>query len=322
MSKQNKYEEIEAYLEDKLGAQERSDFEKKLANDSELANELNLHRKVHNDIGDSTKRELRGVLGDMRKQYAQVEKRDNIRQLKPQRNLYRVLSIAASVLILGMAYWYFILDNSEDNQPIVEEVIEPVEETKPSDNQIDTPKEPIPTDPSNLAQNEEPKPPIAPEKTNPTIEKPNLPDVPQFDPFEVNPSLEELVASSESTPFEFEMELPAQDVKMTLRNDKVLFGVLGTLFTSKFPEDDNFVVQIFNNQPDTYTNNQPVFRLEMNFDKQENEKDISFAGEARDIYYFSMRENLTIEPGLYYWIIALDKGETVAASGKMTINPE
>lgn len=320
MTKQEKYESIEAYLAGKLTGEEKADFEKKLSQDNDLAMEVNLHKRVQSEIGDATKRELRGILVDLKKQHITTEKRDNIRQLKPRRNLTRVLSIAASVMLLGMAFWYFMMKDPDAEQPIAQDAPAPIEAPTPTETApIPTEPTPSPSDGSQLAQ-EDTRPPINQPEQTPTDDTPERPETPSFDPFEVNPALEELVASSGATPHEFEVELPVPNTQLTINNGKARFGLLGTLFTESFPDDDRFVVSIYDNKPDSYSNNQPVFRSKMNFEKAEGQQELAYAGEEREIYYFQMRENLAVDPGVYYWIISLEKGGTVVASGKMEIN--
>jgi hypothetical protein len=322
MSKQKKYELIEAYLGGDLDEKQKKGFEKEIASDKDLANEVKLHKKIQADIGDPKKRALRGILAELRLEYSKSAIPDNVRQLQPPRNIRRILSIAASVTILGMAFWYFLLKDPAEQQQIADDGVVPKEEqVKPPEIKPEIPVDVSPSDPSNLAQNNNTEK-QSPEEKTPEPKENQPQEIPSFDAYAVNPDLEQLVANIEASPFDFEMEAPLSNMQLTRQNGKVQLGVLGTLFTAEFPEEDAFVIQVFDNRPASYTNNQPVFRSKINFEKAEDEQDISFAGEERDIYYFNLRENLTIELGLYYWVIALEKGGTVVSSGKVLVNEQ
>lgn len=321
MSKHKKYEDIEAYLAGKLTKKERTDFESELNDNPDLANEVELHQKVETEIGDSTKRELRGILKDLKKQYAEEKSSENVVQLRPRRNLRKILAIAASVLILASAFWYFLSNDSNEEQQMVQEETIQTEEPKSIENPQELAEESSTPNPSDSTP-ENPS-----EKANPTeintLENENTPsEKPSLNPFEVNPDFENLIAGTNASPHEFEIEFPEPEAKLTLRDGKAQFGLLGTLFTAAFPEKEPFVLKIFDNQSNPFTNDQPIFRIEMDFEKNETERDLSFAGEERDIYYFNFRERISVKPGLYYWMVSLEKSDDVVSSGKFFVNAD
>ncbi len=315
MTKQQLYDSIEQYLEGNLSKTETAEFEKQLQNDPNLSAEVSLHRKVEEELGDATKKELRSILSEMKGKYSGKEE-GKVVQMQPRQNIRRMLAIAASVLILGMAFWYLFFRNpadepqfADDELPNQEEVI-PNEET-PKDN----PDKVIENDPSNLAEDKT-KNSQQPSQDDPSNTPEDPGDQPAIDFFEDHPGFEELLANSNQDAFEFEMEAPLANAVLTSRNGSVPFRMLATLRTGAFPENDQFVLRIFNNQEESFTGKQTVFETPLSFEKDEEQGNFAFG--EKEVYYLEFQQNLELAPGLYYWFVGL--GDKNVIGGKIYLD--
>lgn len=323
MNEPSTYERIEAYLAGSLTGTALDSFEKELNINPQLAKEVELHRKLQEELGDPIKRQLRGILEDIKKEERAGDTTTNIRQLRPKMRWQRRLAIAASFLLLAAAIGYFMLKNPVETPPIVDETpppqqsIDPIEKTPESP--LPDPVKETPNAPSNIANNDAPK-------DKPTVEKPPQKEEqspikkPAFDPFQPNAELENLMAVAPNSPFEFAIDFPEKNQVLTLRSDgKVQMGLLGTLFTSDFPKEEGFYLQLFDNQTNSLANEQPIFETRLSFEKEENPSELAYADEERGIYYVDFRERIEAKPGLYYWMIKLKNNDTIAEFGQLQI---
>ena len=105
MNTEEKYDLIEKYLEQKMSADERQQFEKLLKNDPALKEELQLHRQAAAVLKGEKVHELRSVLKDVDKNWG--AKKDEKKGVARTINFRRVIAIAATVLLLVMAYQMF-----------------------------------------------------------------------------------------------------------------------------------------------------------------------------------------------------------------------
>ena len=98
------WDRIERYLRDELTAEERTAFEAEMAADPELKNEVELHRMVHDTLGDPAEHAFRQTLGDVATEFhAKQRTQSKTRRLNPN---WRIVSMAASVLLLvGVFAW-------------------------------------------------------------------------------------------------------------------------------------------------------------------------------------------------------------------------
>ena len=150
MEKEQLYNIIEAYLDGTLSGDELSAFEQRLKSEPDLADEVQLHRKLQNEFGDAQKRLLKSKLDTLREEFTQKD--EEVAKVIPinRRNNFRILmSIAAGILVLIFAIWFFFFKTPEKR--------ELVDEDPPTEKELIDPNEsPVKEieDPSNLAEDQ------------------------------------------------------------------------------------------------------------------------------------------------------------------------
>ena len=322
MEKQEKYESIEAYLEGNLSSEALKDFQQRLKNDRTFAKEVALHQRLHAELGDPTKRRLRGILSDLSAQKHLAAAPAVNRQLRVRTNRKKWMAIAAGLLLIAMTTWYFLSRNPVDTPLITDEkkpATQPIEPVQPIEQQKEIPSSPIekntPNSPENLADEKGSKKKNATE--NPLPKTPKEPQtIPAVDPYLANAEIENLLSNAPANPFEFVIDFPEEKTTIAIREDgKASFGFLATLFTDQFPENDNFVLQLFDNQLINFQNNRPVFQTKLNFEKEESQTDLAYAEGEKAIYYVNQQERIEIKPGLYYWKVTLENEEKTIVWG-------
>ena len=106
---EEKYTAIEKYLADEMQGKELDNFEKKLSADSDLQEELNLHRQVAETLKGEKIHDLRNVLQVVDKDW-KVETKENTTKIIPF-NFRRLLTIAAAIALLIVGYQLFTNNN-------------------------------------------------------------------------------------------------------------------------------------------------------------------------------------------------------------------
>lgn len=96
---QDTFEKIEGYLNQSLSAEQRSDFERQMNTDAELRQEVERHRSLHTDLGDTDALEFRKKLVDIGKGL----------ETKQSRNKWFSWKVAATLLVLvGMSVYLLL----------------------------------------------------------------------------------------------------------------------------------------------------------------------------------------------------------------------
>ena len=126
MEKAQLYELIEQYLEGNLSGEELEQFELRLQTEPELKEEVELHRKLQNELGDTQKRLLRSRLDVLRKEFTDSEEETKVIPIQRKSNLRVIISIAAGILILVFTFWLFFFKTPE-KQEIVKDDETPIE---------------------------------------------------------------------------------------------------------------------------------------------------------------------------------------------------
>lgn len=148
---QEKYEQIERYLDGSMPPAEREAFEAALQQDKSLGDDLTLHRALHRSLGNRQRRELLDALADTVEEEAQPRPALAGRWLSPFR-----LAAAAAVLALLAAVGVWIYQPSPDEPPAVaEQPVAPPLPTLPHDSTpASTPPAGKPEKPGQLAMSD------------------------------------------------------------------------------------------------------------------------------------------------------------------------
>ncbi len=105
------WSEIERYLQDQMTSAERLAFRQSIEADPELQAEIDLHKAVHDTLGDTDGLRFREVLRQTANKWHAGNARRERRTLKP---LWTVLSVAATILLLVVTYTWFGGDQGRD----------------------------------------------------------------------------------------------------------------------------------------------------------------------------------------------------------------
>ncbi len=110
MSTEEKYDLIEKYLDQKMTEGERKAFELQIENDSVLKAEVELHQQVEASLKGEKIHELRSALTDVDQNWG-TQKNEQKRKARTI-NFRRIIAIAATVLLMVMAYQVFFSGDS------------------------------------------------------------------------------------------------------------------------------------------------------------------------------------------------------------------
>jgi len=123
MNSEEKYTLIEKYLSKELEGEALENFEAQLQRDSALKKELALHRQLSESLKGEKVHELRNVLNEVNKDWeAPATTSDTAKMVKF--NFRKILSTAAAVALLLIAYhWFF--NNNLSNQELYASNFEP-----------------------------------------------------------------------------------------------------------------------------------------------------------------------------------------------------
>ena len=308
MSGEELYHIIEQYLGGNLDAEEQTAFEKRLADDPQLAREVNLHRKIHEELGNAPKRNLRAKLDQLRQEFTEEEK-NKVISINRKRQWRIALSIAAGFLLLSFFIWFFLIRNVDRNE-IVEDPTKTQEEVIPQEDPV------LEDDPTEIVEDQKPKETI--EKDDPPKKDPiQMPKQDALASLEPNPDFENLIAQNGSqNVFEFNLEKPKPGQTFQLKDRKIAFQVSGLLLTSSPEEENLFTVAVFDNKSKTISKDKAIQSFSLPLEKSEDEA-IAFAG--KDEYFFDLKKSLTLAPGLYYFTLSQDSAASVLFAGKFLV---
>lgn len=105
MNLKEKYTLIEKYLAEEMQGEELEKFETQLQTDGELKEELSLHRQVAETLRGEKIHQLRSVLNNVDENWEAPSKKESAKVV--QFNFRRILTIAAAVSLLIVAYQWF-----------------------------------------------------------------------------------------------------------------------------------------------------------------------------------------------------------------------
>ncbi len=316
MSREELYHTIEQYLDKQLDAKSIAAFEDRLSKEPELRQEVELHRKMQEELGDPIKRNLRSKLDQLRIEHTLEESDHKIVPLKPRVNWMKVVSIAAGVLLFGFLIWLLVIKEPVNNE-IVEQPKEEEEQKVPPSKEI------IKEEPNPIVQDETPEPK---ENEKPSIKDPiKTPVQDAMASLIPNPLFENLVSQNGIQKiFEFSLKDP-KDWKIPVQADQsIAFHISGDLKTTNPEEETKVMVNVFNNKAIDSDIAQATTSFSLPVVKEviddNDEEELAFA--EKSTYYFNLDKNLKLTPGLYYYTLILEDNPRVLYCNKFTVTKE
>lgn len=213
-----------------------------------------------------------------------------IRSFKPTSSTKVIKKFPSKILILFLilvglfCFWLFF----------------PPQKTEPEQNEISVSPAvdiPISIDSSNILKDTltqpsfiEPSPPLE-QKGNSPAEKPAKP-IASVD-FSPNPQLEVLIGSAyRSSNATFRVNQPEKASSFIAKNGIIPFVLKGYLESNSKPINQSFKVFVFSNKEEEYLNFKPLFSQKLTFGEKNGQQ-----------IPFEILANLTLTPGLYYFLI-------------------
>ena len=285
----NTKDHISRYFQGGLTEAERVQFNLRLAKDEQFRKEVAAERLLHE-----------AILKDR-----QAFEGGRATALKPS-VWKRWLPLLAILIVAGIGF--FVFNNKATEQPLQEEIIEPLPQTpteKPTIKEEALPK-PKTDEPSDI------KPPQKKQTSPPQKKKTPTKTTPQHPPvyaanFTVNPLLEEAMATTgvRGNNLQLELEQPKKEAAISLEEGIAHLSFSGTATSGS---DDNAVrLLLFSNKKTDYEQWQPIFEKEVVLEK------------SGDGFVFSLEQDIEIVPGLYYYIFEDVNEEAYLMIGKITI---
>lgn len=126
MDEDKKYEQIEAYLSGTMSAVELESFEKEVATNSALQEEVDLHRQVAETLKGEEVHQLRATIKTVNQNWKRPQVADHEKKAKVVRFPFRnILAIAATVLLLVVAYLFVVPELNYSEETLFADNFEP-----------------------------------------------------------------------------------------------------------------------------------------------------------------------------------------------------
>lgn len=283
---------IQRYLDQEMEEQERVAFEKAIKNDKELAGEVALHQDMETFLADTPENNLRKSLQILNEQ---VDKDD-----RPSGNWLKNLFWLIPVVLIG-AWWVLTPGQSmDDTRKAPDHTTEqspttPQKKTTPeteTTEQVQPPPEetteedPVPVTPEKSDQEE------ATEEVEQDAEPldPPPPIAANFDP---NPSLEFLIENNvRDAEFELEVENAPGDISLPSLAEPFNFQFGAVITSEENLLDQDFKLYLFSNDRADFQNFRPLSTNDLTLNKT-----------ADDTFRIDFQKNMTLSPGLYYYML-------------------
>ncbi|MCB0630477.1 MAG: hypothetical protein R2824_31965 [Saprospiraceae bacterium] len=309
MEKEQIYQTIEAYLDGELGPEDMAAFEQELATDTDLAKEVQLHRRLQQEIGDAGKINLRLSLDAIAGEFPEPPDTDSIPQTDPGTPNPGSGGSPGSIpfwvwglgffLIVGGGVWYYLSDLKDDPQPQISQIEEP-EETPASDETTTTLSETTDT---------EAPAPTEPDRTVTDTPVPNAAPAVNPEVYHTNKDLELQLGDGTSKRYIF----TEGDLGYIAQDEQGYLNFSAKLETSR-SVDEGFFLTLYNNQ---YPEGQ-VMRGELKFDEISGERKIAFGAEVKK-YLAAYTGETNLKPALYYGVVTVGTSEIPLWVGKVKV---
>lgn len=300
MEKEQLYQTIEAYLEGKLAGEELVAFERELATDRTLAQEVALHRSLQTHLGDSPKLDLRATLDEIAQDFPESDLDLGDHQGDADVPTtgsaggvpFWMWGLVFFLLIGGGVSWYLLTMEDESVPALSTEASEQVPESdatqeEPATDQQET--SPVPDEePASTPQNE------APATDN------------RAQAYDTNRELELRISDE---PPSKRYEFTAGD--LTYTQGYITFS--SNLLTSRSVEEGFFL--------NLYTNQYPegrIFREPLTFSEVKEDAPIAFGG-AKKEYVAAYTGETDLQPALYYGVVTTGDSSIALWVGKVRV---
>lgn len=293
MEKQSGFEKIGKFLSRKLKGEELAAFQRKLENDADFADEVDLHRQMGKALKNSPEDDFRANLSVIGKRQSMAKR--------------RIIGFWAIVFLLIGVGWWMISSDSEIDYMSDDYQESPLPKIESKDNSVIETK----STKVDVLENE-----TIPEKTNKIDQvKEESPTPPTSRPiaanFETNSLLESHIGNAiRGGHYSFEINQPAVDERLVINKNESVFRFSGVLQTNKQTLNDDFQVHLFTNKKEDYENFRPVFTLPLSFEK------------INDAFAFDVVQKQKLPNGLYYYLLEdANSGEMIRV-GKVLVTPK
>lgn len=314
MEKEQIFQTIEAYLDGALGAEELTAFEQELATDPDLVREVELHRRLQQELGDAEKTKLRLALEEIAGEFAEPEEVENQEppdSHAPDKDIpgpenggqagglpFWMWGLGFFLIIGGGVVYYLTGLTDDDNS-----AVSTIEATEPPIDEESTAM-------TDNTEEAEPRTPEAPETTT-ADEAPAVTTAPGPDPkvFATNQDLELQMKDGASKRYVF----TEGNLEYLQQDQQGYLNFSAKLETSRSVEEGLFLT-LYNNQ---YPEGQ-VLRGPLQFDEISGERKIAFGAEVKQ-YLAAYSEETKLEPALYYGVITVGSSSVPLWVGKVRV---
>lgn len=294
MDKAQLYDTIEAYLEGELSTEDRRAFEREIAARPDLRAEVALHRKLHQELGDTGKARLRKQLQHISREFPLEGEGGKASWLWP---LLGGLLVAVIAIVAWLA-WPSEKQPSTPQEQAVSEGTLP--EGKASTQDSLPPADSLPEaagdsgqQPSRIRE----RPPAA-----------NLP----ANKFQAIPELESL-AITKSRDAQYLVSAAAGATQN--KDGGYQITLAGTLRSALLTDEDRILLSVYDNQRTSYLEGRPLASMPLELRPLEDEDIYAMAG--MKFYAFEQKVEKALPAGLYYYLITREGQDNPLFVGKL-----
>lgn len=278
---EDKYREIQDYLDKKLSQEDLSHFENKLKADQDLAQEVKLQEEMKTFLADTPENELRKNLQKLN----QEVKEGPVKTGKS----WRFLLLLLPVLLLTV--WW---GSSQMMKNTVPETLSPIEDVLIETEETKTPNEPVKEKELPVEDKvEEPSPSVPKKQPTRGREKPAKTSRPIAANFDPNPSLEFLIENNRrDNEVTLEVEEKQANIQVPRAGSNFDFRFVAVLRSKADLLQQDFKLHLFSNKKADFEDFIPL-----------STNDLSLEKVTDDDYRIDFNSSLSLQPGRYYYIL-------------------
>lgn len=278
---EDKYREIQDYLDKKLSQEDLSHFENKLKADQDLAQEVKLQEEMKIFLADTPENELRKNLQKLN----QEVKEGPVKTGKS----WRFLLLLLPVLLLTV--WWV---SSQMMKNTVPETLSPMEDVLIETEEKETPNEPVKEKELPVEDKvEDPSPSVPKEQPTRGREKPAKTSRPIAANFDPNPSLEFLIENNRrDNEVTLEVEEKQANIQVPRAGSSFDFRFVAVLRSKADLLQQDFKLHLFSNKKADFEDFIPL-----------STNDLSLEKVTDDDYRIDFNSSLSLQPGRYYYIL-------------------
>ncbi len=278
---EDKYREIQDYLDKKLSQEDLSHFENKLKADQDLAQEVKLQEEMKTFLADTPENELRKNLQKLNQEVKEGP-------VKTEKS-WRFLLLLLPVLLLTV--WWV---SSQMMKNTVAETLSPMEDVLIETEETKTPNEPVKEKELPVEDKvEEPSPSVPKEQPTRGREKPAKTSRPIAANFDPNPSLEFLIENNRrDNEVTLEVEEKQANIQVPRAGSNFDFRFVAVLRSKADLLQQDFKLHLFSNKKADFEDFIPL-----------STNDLSLEKVTDDDYRIDFNSSLSLQPGRYYYIL-------------------